>query len=113
MTAGKVLNFPRREGAFFVKAVNQRLRRSQKHLPRYSALGARATLALGGGGARGIAHLGAMEILRGLGVRIEHIAGVSIGSLAGALCALNERRKRFAAPCDDSGHVGRLPATAI
>ena len=45
---------------------------------------------LGGGGARGIAHLGAMEILRGLGVRIEHIAGVSIGSLAGALCALNE-----------------------
>jgi len=31
-----------------------------------------------------------MEVLRGLGVRIEHIAGVSIGSLAGALCALNE-----------------------
>ena len=90
MTAGKILNVLRREGAFFVKAVNQRLRRSQKHLPRYSALGARATLALGGGGARGIAHLGAMEILRGLGVRIEHIAGVSIGSLAGALCALNE-----------------------
>ena len=78
-----------------MKAVNQRLRRSLLHLPRYSARGTRATLALGGGGARGIAHLGAMEVLRELGVRIEHIVGVSIGSLAGALCALNE----------DIGHV--------
>ena len=59
-------------------------------LPRFSARGTRATVALGGGGARGIAHLGVMQILRSLGVRIEHITGVSIGSLAGALCALNE-----------------------
>lgn len=73
-----------------MKVRNQRLRRSSLHSPQFSARGARATLALGGGGARGIAHLGAMEVLRGLGVRIEHIVGVSIGSLAGALCALNE-----------------------
>lgn len=73
-----------------MKAVNKRLRKSLSHLPRFSARGARATLALGGGGARGIAHLGAMEVLRGLGVRVEHVVGVSIGSLAGALCAINE-----------------------
>jgi len=73
-----------------MKAVNQRLRRSLKHLPRFSAKGTRATVALGGGGARGFAHLGAMEVLRGLGLRIEHIVGVSVGSLAGTLCALNE-----------------------
>ena len=73
-----------------MKAVDHRLRRTPSHLPRLSGRGARATLALGGGGARGIAHLGAMEVLRGLGVRIEHIVGVSIGSLAGSLCALNE-----------------------
>jgi len=73
-----------------VKAVNQRLRSSSRSLPQFSTRGARATVALGGGGARGIAHLGAMEVLRGLGLRVEHIVGVSIGSLAGALCALNE-----------------------
>ncbi len=73
-----------------MKAVNQRLRRSLMSLPQFSTRGSRATVALGGGGARGIAHLGAIEVLRGLGLRIEHIVGVSIGSLAGALCALNE-----------------------
>lgn len=86
-----------------MKPINQRLRRSLLHLPRYSARGTRATLALGGGGARGIAHLGAMEVFRELGVRIEHIVGVSIGSLAGALCALNE----------DIGHVQERVTTLV
>lgn len=43
------------------------------------------TLALGGGGARGLAHLGAIEVLLDAGFTIERIVGVSIGSLAGAL----------------------------
>ncbi len=47
----------------------------------------RATLALGGGGARGVAHLGAIEELLAVGLDIERIVGVSIGSLAGALYA--------------------------
>jgi len=47
----------------------------------------RATLALGGGGARGIAHLGAIEELLKSGLEVERIVGVSIGSLAGALFA--------------------------
>ncbi|MEZ6061532.1 MAG: patatin-like phospholipase family protein [Planctomycetaceae bacterium] len=50
----------------------------------------RAALALGGGGARGLAHLGVVEVLRQTPIHIERIVGVSIGSLAGALCAVDE-----------------------
>ncbi len=45
------------------------------------------TLALGGGGARGVAHLGVIEILTDAGFTIERIVGVSSGSLAGAIYA--------------------------
>jgi NTE family protein len=44
-------------------------------------------LALGGGGARGIAHLGVWQRLRELGVPIHCIAGTSIGAIAGAIIA--------------------------
>lgn len=47
------------------------------------------TLALGGGGARGVAHLGAIEVLLNYHVPIQRIVGVSIGSLAGAMYAFN------------------------
>ena len=50
-------------------------------------------VALGGGGARGLAHLGAMEIIGESGVQTERIVGVSIGSLIGGLCAV-ERDNR-------------------
>ncbi|HEX6986706.1 MAG TPA: patatin-like phospholipase family protein [Planctomycetaceae bacterium] len=46
------------------------------------------TLVLGGGGARGLAHLGALEVLLVAGFTPRHIVGASIGSLVGALCAL-------------------------
>jgi NTE family protein len=49
--------------------------------------GRSATLALGGGGARGIAHLGAIEELLKAGFSVERIVGVSIGGLVGALFA--------------------------
>lgn len=48
-----------------------------------------ATLALGGGGARGIAHLGAIEELLTAGLAVERIVGVSIGSLVGAVYAFD------------------------
>ena len=48
-----------------------------------------AVVALGGGGARGIAHLGAMESIGDAGVRTERIVGVSMGSLVGAMCAID------------------------
>ena len=44
-------------------------------------------LALGGGGARGIAHLGVWQRLRELGVPVHCVAGTSIGAIAGAIIA--------------------------
>ncbi|MBI3836627.1 MAG: patatin-like phospholipase family protein [Planctomycetia bacterium] len=49
----------------------------------------RISLALGGGGARGIAHLGVIAGLEESGFGIERLVGVSIGSLAGALYAFD------------------------
>ena len=47
----------------------------------------RIGLALGGGGARGLAHLGVWLKLRELGVPVRCIAGTSIGAIAGAIIA--------------------------
>ena len=44
-------------------------------------------LALGGGGARGLAHLGVLEVLETEGIRPTFLAGTSIGGLVGALWA--------------------------
>ena len=42
-------------------------------------------LALGGGGARGIAHIGVLEILEKEGIPVDMIAGTSAGAAIGAL----------------------------
>lgn len=42
-------------------------------------------LALGGGGARGIAHLGALQAIQASGVTLDRVVGTSIGSLVGAM----------------------------
>jgi NTE family protein len=44
-------------------------------------------LALGGGGARGLAHIGVVDILHQEGIPIDMIAGTSIGALVGAVYA--------------------------
>jgi NTE family protein len=44
-------------------------------------------LVLSGGGARGIAHIGALRALEEAGIRIDMISGTSAGSIAGALYA--------------------------
>lgn len=44
-------------------------------------------LALGGGAARGFAHIGVLEMLEGLAIRPEWVIGTSAGSLVGALYA--------------------------
>ncbi len=49
----------------------------------------KVTLALGGGGARGLAHLGVLAGLRAAGLEIHRLVGVSIGSLAGAMYAFD------------------------
>lgn len=49
--------------------------------------GKKVGLALGGGGARGLAHLGVWQRLEELGVEVHCIAGTSIGAIAGAVIA--------------------------
>ena len=44
-------------------------------------------LALGGGGSRGVAHIGALQILHKSGLKPDLIAGVSAGSMIGAMYA--------------------------
>lgn len=41
-------------------------------------------VALGGGGARGFAHIGAIKALYELGVKVSYIAGTSVGAIVGA-----------------------------
>ncbi len=48
-------------------------------------------LALGGGGARGFAHIGVLKGLEALGVQIHSIAGTSMGAVIGAMYAMNPR----------------------
>jgi NTE family protein len=50
----------------------------------------RVGLALGGGGARGLAHIGVVDVLQREGIPIDMIAGTSIGGLVGAFCALGK-----------------------
>lgn len=49
----------------------------------------KAVLALGGGGARGLAHIGTIEVIRSMHLEVEHYVGVSIGALVGAMCAID------------------------
>ncbi len=52
-------------------------------------------LALGGGAARGLAHIGVIEGLEEDGIRVAGIAGTSMGSLVGALYAQGLRAREI------------------
>ena len=51
----------------------------------------RVALVLGGGGARGLAHLGVLQVLESESVPIDEVAGVSVGGFVGALYAVTGR----------------------
>ncbi len=60
------------------------------------------SLALGGGGARGFAHIGVLRVLQREGIHIGQISGTSMGSIVGAVYAqtrdaniTEEKLKRF------------------
>ncbi len=57
-------------------------------------------LALGSGGARGLTHLGVINALTSAGVKIEFVAGASVGALVGAFLAAGKLDDlvRFVAP---------------
>lgn len=48
----------------------------------------RVGLVLSGGGAAGLAHIGAIKVLEELGIPIDYVAGTSMGSLVGGLFAM-------------------------
>ncbi len=71
-------------------------------------------LALGGGGGRGLAHLGVFEELERHGLRPDAIVGTSIGALFGAMYALEPdaaavRRRALAVMASESFANLRLP----
>lgn len=59
-------------------------------------------LALGGGGARGAAHVGVMKVLLEEGIPIDMIAGTSIGSVVGGLYAAGYSVDDLVEKFDDS-----------
>lgn len=60
----------------------------------------RIGLALGGGGARGLAHIGVLKVLEASGIKIDVIAGTSIGALVGATYALEPQAAAVAAKAE-------------
>ena len=66
-------------------------------------------IAFGGGGARGIAHLGVCQRLAELGVRVHCIAGTSIGAIVGAIVSAgNADRAAHTIVCDGLVYLQRL-----
>ena len=59
------------------------------------------SLALGGGGARGISHLGVIQAIVERGFKLDHVCGVSIGAIAGALSAVDPDIERVQAKALD------------
>lgn len=60
--------------------------KSKVNMSRKTKLG----LALGGGGCRGVGHIGALKAFEELGVKFDYIAGTSVGSIIASLYALGK-----------------------
>jgi NTE family protein len=60
---------------------------SETHPIMASSTQKRLGLALGGGGARGLAHVGVLQVLDEAGIKIHAIAGTSVGSMIGVALA--------------------------
>lgn len=60
----------------------------------------RVGLALGGGAARGFAHIGVIQVLEENGVKVDYVTGTSAGSLVAALYASGRNGASLAAMAD-------------
>lgn len=60
---------------------------SAETVPLKDAAHPKVGLVLGGGGARGFAHIGVIKVLEELGIPIDYVAGTSMGSIVGGLYA--------------------------
>ncbi len=72
--------------------------------------GPRIGLALGGGSARGLAHIPMLEVFDELGIKPAVIAGCSIGALIGAAYASGMPARDIARPCADKLLNNRIGA---
>ncbi len=54
-------------------------------------------LVLSGGGAKGFAHIGALKVIDSLGIKIDYIAGTSMGAIIGSLYATGYSGKQLEA----------------
>lgn len=57
--------------------------KAQEKIPKEPKIG----LVLSGGGAKGLAHIGALKVIDSLGIRVDYVAGTSMGAIVGALYA--------------------------
>ena len=55
----------------------------------------RVCLVLGGGGVRGLAHLGVLQVLESEGIPIDYLVGTSAGAIAGAAYAIDPDAERI------------------
>jgi len=98
---------PRRSAAVTIRADDSAaaLDRVERHLA-----GGTIGLALGAGGAYGLAHLGLLQVLLEAGVPIDYVAGTSMGAIVGAAFAAGVPLPRLCAFADA---VSRRYATIV
>lgn len=60
---------------------------AQDTLPKFKNKLPKIGLVLSGGGAKGFAHIGVLKVLEKAGIKVDYIAGTSMGSVVGALYA--------------------------
>ncbi|MDW8317589.1 MAG: patatin-like phospholipase family protein [Anaerolineae bacterium] len=65
-------------------------------------------LALGGGGVRGLAHIGVLEVLREADISYHLIAGASMGGIVGALAAAGLTPDRMAAELSERADLAQI-----
>lgn len=75
-------------------------REDAERLARYLT-GTAIGLVLGGGGAKGISHIGAVRALREAGIPIDYIAGTSIGAIVGGLAAMEREAAEILDRCEE------------
>src|SRR5512135_1749527 len=65
-------------------------------------------LALGGGGARGLAHIGILKVLRREQIPIDVITGTSMGGIVGAMHAVGLSPDQMEAEATKRGEIGQI-----
>ena len=75
-------------------------------LPSLTAQRKKVGVVLGGGGAKGVAHIGVLKVLEEAGIPIDYVAGTSMGAIVGGLYASGNRYDGVGARLD---HAAQRP----